>query len=131
MFVLHLVQQPLYSRPSTCWYITLTKASADMSFPPLPTYDEISWQVDIFDVKFLFLPFKWIGMNAMLVFVMAAEGIFAGFINGWYYGDPHNTLVCLYHQFSPSIWWHVDNLSVMISKSYFPLSTEKTNASIL
>lgn len=24
---------------------------------------------------------------------MAAEGIFAGFINGWYYEDPHNTLV--------------------------------------
>jgi len=32
-------------------------------------------------------------MNAMLVYVMAAEGIFAGFINGWYYNDPHNTLV--------------------------------------
>jgi hypothetical protein len=32
-------------------------------------------------------------MNAMLVYVMAAEGIFAGFINGWYYEDPHNTLV--------------------------------------
>ncbi|VFQ84978.1 unnamed protein product [Cuscuta campestris] len=34
-------------------------------------------------------------MNAMLVYVMAAEGIFAGFINGWYYDDPHNTLPCL------------------------------------
>lgn len=33
-------------------------------------------------------------MNAMLVYVMAAEGIFAGFINGWYYDNPHNTLVC-------------------------------------
>ena len=32
-------------------------------------------------------------MNAMLVYVMAAEGVFAKFINGWYYGDPHNTLV--------------------------------------
>lgn len=31
----------------------------------------------------------------MLVFVLAAEGIFAGFINGWYYDNPHNTLVCL------------------------------------
>lgn len=29
----------------------------------------------------------------MLIYVMAAEGIFAGFINGWYYKDPHNTLV--------------------------------------
>lgn len=32
-------------------------------------------------------------MNAMLIYVMAAEGIFAGFINGWYFKDPHNTLV--------------------------------------
>jgi hypothetical protein len=35
-------------------------------------------------------------MNAMLVYVMAAEGIFAGFINGWYYDDPHNTLVYIH-----------------------------------
>jgi len=46
-------------------------------------------------MKFLFMPFKWIGMNAMLVYVMAAEGIFAGFVNGWYYDDPRNTLVRL------------------------------------
>jgi heparan-alpha-glucosaminide N-acetyltransferase len=32
-------------------------------------------------------------MNAMLVFVMAAQGIFAAFINGWYYKDPDNSLV--------------------------------------
>ena len=32
-------------------------------------------------------------MNAMLVFVMAAEGIFAAFVNGWYYEDPRNSLV--------------------------------------
>ena len=54
---------------------------------------ELPLQVDIWGLTFLFLPLKWIGMNAMLVYVMAAEGIFAGFINGWYYGDPHNTLV--------------------------------------
>lgn len=53
-------------------------------------------QVDVWEVKYLFLPLEWIGMNAMLVYVMAAEDIFAGFINGWYYGDPHNTLVCFF-----------------------------------
>ncbi|KAK9126592.1 hypothetical protein Scep_015438 [Stephania cephalantha] len=36
---------------------------------------------------------KLIGMNAMLVFVMAAQGIFAAFVNGWYYETPGNTLV--------------------------------------
>ncbi|RZC85645.1 hypothetical protein C5167_026321 [Papaver somniferum] len=49
--------------------------------------------VDIFGLGYLFLPLEWIGMNAMLVFVLAAEGIFAGFNNGWYYDDPHNTLI--------------------------------------
>lgn len=41
----------------------------------------------------MFLPLEWIGMNAMLVYVMAAADIFPAFINGWYYDDPHNTLV--------------------------------------
>ncbi|KAI9186517.1 hypothetical protein LWI28_018044 [Acer negundo] len=48
---------------------------------------------DIWGLKYLFLPLEWTGLNTMLVYVMAAEGIFAGFINGWYYDDPHNTLV--------------------------------------
>jgi hypothetical protein len=32
-------------------------------------------------------------MNAMLVYVMAAAGIFEGFLNGWYYDGTNNTLV--------------------------------------
>ena len=36
----------------------------------------------------------------MFVYVMAAEGIFAGFINGWYYNDPHNTLVSFHRTLS-------------------------------
>lgn len=56
-------------------------------------FDYLLCQVDILKLKYVFLPFEWIGMNAMLVYVMAAEGIFAGFINGWYYKSPHNTLV--------------------------------------
>lgn len=44
-------------------------------------------------IRYPFLPLEWIGMNAMFVYVMAAAGIFAGFINGWYFDDPHNTLV--------------------------------------
>ncbi|KAL6142586.1 hypothetical protein ACLB2K_060865 [Fragaria x ananassa] len=41
----------------------------------------VHMKVDIYDIKFMFLPLEWIGMNAMLVYVMAAEGIFAGFFN--------------------------------------------------
>ncbi|KAK4852759.1 hypothetical protein QYF36_026863 [Acer negundo] len=51
----------------------------------------VKW-CDIWGLKYLFLPLEWTGLNTMLVYVMAAEGIFAGFINGWYYDDPHNTL---------------------------------------
>ncbi|TXG65101.1 hypothetical protein EZV62_006376 [Acer yangbiense] len=29
----------------------------------------------------------------LVIYVMAAEGIFAGFINGWYYDDPHNNIL--------------------------------------
>ncbi|XP_024022387.1 heparan-alpha-glucosaminide N-acetyltransferase isoform X2 [Morus notabilis] len=49
--------------------------------------------VDISNFRYVFLPLEWIGMNAMLVYVMAAAGIFAGFVNGWYYDDPHNALI--------------------------------------
>lgn len=52
------------------------------------------------------MPLEWIGMNAMLVYVMAAEGIFAGFINGWYYDDPHNNLVCFkFNKVRPVYLW--------------------------
>ncbi|EPS61986.1 hypothetical protein M569_12808, partial [Genlisea aurea] len=49
--------------------------------------------VDVFKFGYPFLPLQWVGMNAMLVYVMAAEGIFPGFVNGWYYGEPGSTLV--------------------------------------
>lgn len=65
----------------------------------------VIYQVDILGLRYLFLPLEWIGMNAMLVYVMAAEGIFAGFINGWYYDDPHNTLV---HHLIMLLWFYLN-----------------------
>ncbi|KAK1583024.1 hypothetical protein Q3G72_020369 [Acer saccharum] len=47
-------------------------------------------QVDIWDLKYMFLPLEQIGMNAMLVYLMV--GIFVGFTGGWYDDDPHNAL---------------------------------------
>ncbi|KAL7095925.1 hypothetical protein ACP275_10G052600 [Erythranthe tilingii] len=49
--------------------------------------------IDVWGMRKPFLFLEWIGMNAMLVFVMAAQGIFAGFINGWYFKSPDNNLV--------------------------------------
>lgn len=42
---------------------------------------------------YVFAPLRWIGMNAMLVYIMAAAGVFEGFLNGWYYDGTNNTLV--------------------------------------
>ena len=50
-------------------------------------------QIDIWRLRTPFLFLEWIGMNAMLVFVMAAQGIFAAFVNGWYYESQDKTLV--------------------------------------
>ncbi|XP_044482309.1 heparan-alpha-glucosaminide N-acetyltransferase isoform X2 [Mangifera indica] len=78
---------PLNKQLFTFSYVCVTAGSAALVFSAIYAL------VDIWEFKFIFLPFEWIGMNAMLVYVMAAEGIFAGFINGWYYEDPHNTLI--------------------------------------
>ncbi|TXG65106.1 hypothetical protein EZV62_006381 [Acer yangbiense] len=85
---LHLMHAiPLNKQLYTFSYVCVTSGAAALVFSAIYAL------VDIWDLKYLFLPLEWIGMNAMLVYVMAAEGIFAGFINGWYYDDPHNTLV--------------------------------------
>ncbi|KAK1562610.1 hypothetical protein Q3G72_014763 [Acer saccharum] len=49
--------------------------------------------IDVWGWRTPFLFLEWIGMNAMLVFVLGAQGILAGFVNGWYYKNPDNTLV--------------------------------------
>ncbi|KAF4364778.1 hypothetical protein F8388_018454 [Cannabis sativa] len=81
--ILHFTHAiPLNKQLYTLSYVSITSGAAALVFSAF-----------YIAVKYLFLPLEWIGMNAMLVYVMAAEGIFAGFINGWYYDDPHNTLV--------------------------------------
>ncbi|XP_071712305.1 uncharacterized protein [Rutidosis leptorrhynchoides] len=49
--------------------------------------------IDVWGKRTPFLLFEWIGMNAMLVFVLGAQGILGGFVNGWYYKNPENNLV--------------------------------------
>uniref|UniRef100_A0A6N2LDG1 Heparan-alpha-glucosaminide N-acetyltransferase catalytic domain-containing protein n=1 Tax=Salix viminalis TaxID=40686 RepID=A0A6N2LDG1_SALVM len=62
----------------------------------------------------MFQPLAWIGMNAMLVYVMAAEGIFAGFINGWYYNDPHNTLIYWIQKHIFIGVWHSQRVGILL-----------------
>ncbi|XP_038717000.1 heparan-alpha-glucosaminide N-acetyltransferase [Tripterygium wilfordii] len=70
--------------------------------------------VDVWGLNYVFLPFEWIGMNAMLVYVMAAEGIFAGFINGWYYDNPHNTLIFWIQKHIFIGVWHSRRVGILL-----------------
>ncbi|XP_027349149.1 heparan-alpha-glucosaminide N-acetyltransferase-like [Abrus precatorius] len=70
--------------------------------------------IDVWGLRTPFLFLEWIGMNAMLVFVMAAEGIFAAFVNGWYYENPHNSLV---HWIKKHIFvnvWHSERVGTLL-----------------
>ncbi|KAL9261650.1 Heparan-alpha-glucosaminide N-acetyltransferase-like protein [Drosera capensis] len=94
--ILHLTHAlPLNKQLYTFSYVRVTSGAAALVFSFSYVMLMSLWciaRLTVIDFKCLLLPLKWIGMNAMLVYVMAAEGIFAAFINGWYYGDPRNTL---------------------------------------
>ncbi|KAG4913434.1 hypothetical protein JHK86_053867 [Glycine max] len=62
-------------------YVCFTAGAAGIVFSGLYIL------IDVWGLRTPFLFLEWIGMNAMLVFVMAAEGIFAAFVNGWYTGS--------------------------------------------
>ncbi|XP_059667581.1 uncharacterized protein LOC132313000 [Cornus florida] len=71
----------------------------------------------LIDVKgwrtpFLFL--EWIGMNAMLVYVMAAQGIFAAFVNGWYYENEDKTLVNWIQEHVFNDVWNSERLGTLL-----------------
>ncbi|KAK0601039.1 hypothetical protein LWI29_020761 [Acer saccharum] len=106
---LHLTHAiPLNKQLYTFSYVCVTSGAAALVFSAIYAL------VDIWDLKYLFLPLEWIGMNAMLVYVMAAEGIFAGFINGWYYNDPHNTLVYWIQKHVFIRVWHSRRVGILL-----------------
>uniref|UniRef100_A0A453GFX5 Uncharacterized protein n=1 Tax=Aegilops tauschii subsp. strangulata TaxID=200361 RepID=A0A453GFX5_AEGTS len=78
---------PLNKQLYTLSYICVTAGAAGIVFSML------YFLVDVVSLRYVFEPLRWVGMNAMLVYVMAAAGIFEGFLNGWYYDGPKNTLV--------------------------------------
>ncbi|XP_020107184.1 heparan-alpha-glucosaminide N-acetyltransferase-like [Ananas comosus] len=70
--------------------------------------------IDVWGLRMPFLFLEWIGMNAMLVFVMAAQGIFPAFVNGWYYENPDHSLV---HWIFKHIFvkvWHSERLGTLL-----------------
>uniref|UniRef100_A0A7N0U6R4 Heparan-alpha-glucosaminide N-acetyltransferase catalytic domain-containing protein n=1 Tax=Kalanchoe fedtschenkoi TaxID=63787 RepID=A0A7N0U6R4_KALFE len=99
---------PLNKQLYSLSYVCVTSGAAALLFSALYI------QVDVLHVRYIFLPFEWIGMNAMLVYVMAAEGIFAGFINGWYYEDPRNTLTNWIKKHVFVQVWHSRRVGVLL-----------------
>ncbi|URE12767.1 heparan-alpha-glucosaminide N-acetyltransferase-like [Musa troglodytarum] len=70
--------------------------------------------IDVWGIRTPFLWLEWIGMNAMLVFVMAAQAIFPAFVNGWYYETPDNSLV---HWIQRHVFvkvWHSERLGILL-----------------
>ncbi|CAN1353495.1 Heparan-alpha-glucosaminide N-acetyltransferase [Linum perenne] len=86
--VLHFTDAiPINKQLYSISYVCFTAGVAGIVFSALYLLiDVLEWRL-----PFVFL--EWIGMNAMLVYVMAAQGIFEGFVNGWYYESTDKTLV--------------------------------------
>ncbi|TKY61525.1 Heparan-alpha-glucosaminide N-acetyltransferase [Spatholobus suberectus] len=107
--ILHFTHAiPLNKQLYTLSYVCVTSGAAALLFSAFYI------MVDIWGLTLLFLPLKWIGMNAMLVYVMAAGGIFAGFVNGWYYDDPHNTLIYWIQKHVFIKVWHSRRVGILL-----------------
>ncbi|CAK7340641.1 unnamed protein product [Dovyalis caffra] len=106
--ILHFTHAiPLNKQLYTFSYVCVTSGAAALVFSSLYALVDIRcWK--------MFQPLAWIGMNAMLVYVMAAEGIFAGFVNGWYYNDPHNTLIYWIQKHMFIGVWHSRRVGILL-----------------
>ncbi|MCE3216520.1 hypothetical protein HAX54_006772 [Datura stramonium] len=87
-FILHFTDAiPLNKQLYSFSYVCFTAGAAGIVFSGFYIL------IDVLGLRLPFLWLEWIGMNAMLIFVLGAQGIFAGFINGWFYKNEDNNLV--------------------------------------
>ncbi|KAK4343055.1 hypothetical protein RND71_038871 [Anisodus tanguticus] len=87
-FILHFTDAiPLNKQLYSFSYVCFTAGAAGIVFSGFYIL------IDVLGLRMPFLWLEWIGMNAMLIFVLGAQGIFAGFINGWYFKNEDNNLV--------------------------------------
>uniref|UniRef100_A0A0E0FYD8 Heparan-alpha-glucosaminide N-acetyltransferase catalytic domain-containing protein n=1 Tax=Oryza nivara TaxID=4536 RepID=A0A0E0FYD8_ORYNI len=99
---------PLNKQLYTFSYICVTAGAAGIVFCMF------YFLVDILNLHYPFAPLKWTGMNAMLVYVMAAAGIFEGFLNGWYYEGTNNTLVYWVRKHVFVKVWHSTRVGILL-----------------
>ncbi|KAF3654451.1 putative Major facilitator superfamily protein [Capsicum annuum] len=87
-FILHFTDAiPLNKQLYSFSYVCFTAGAAGIVFSGFYIL------IDVLGMRLPFIWLEWIGMNAMLIFVLGAQGIFAGFINGWYFKNEDNNLV--------------------------------------
>ncbi|KAK4272828.1 hypothetical protein QN277_021331 [Acacia crassicarpa] len=107
--ILHFTDAiPLNKQLYSFSYVCFTAGAAGIVFSGLYVLINV-WG---FRTPFLFL--EWIGMNAMLVYVLGAQGIFAAFVNGWYYEDPKNSLVHWIHTHVFVDVWHSERVGTLL-----------------
>ncbi|KAM6593146.1 hypothetical protein CsatA_000849 [Cannabis sativa] len=89
-------------------YVCFTAGAAGIVFSGLYIL------IDVWGFRTPFLFLEWIGMNAMLVFVLGAQGILAAFVNGWYYGTPDKSLVNWIQEHVFINVWHSERLGSLL-----------------
>ncbi|RWR91937.1 heparan-alpha-glucosaminide N-acetyltransferase [Cinnamomum micranthum f. kanehirae] len=107
--ILHFTDAiPLNKQLYSFSYVCFTAGAAGIVF------SAIYILIDVWGIRLPFLFLEWIGMNAMLVFVMAAQGIFPAFINGWYYENEGNSLVYWIQKHVFNNVWHSERLGTLL-----------------
>lgn len=99
-FILHFTDAiPLNKQLYSFSYVCFTAGAAGIVFSGFYIL------IDVLGLRLPFLWLEWIGMNAMLIFVLGAQGIFAGFINGWFFKNEDNNLVnWIQHRVFFDVW---------------------------
>ncbi|XP_015637525.1 uncharacterized protein [Oryza sativa Japonica Group] len=88
-FLLQLLGMPFSKPLYTVSYMLLTGGVS--GFLLLLLY----YIVDVINIKKPFILFQWMGMNALIVYVLAACEIFPTLVQGFYWRSPENNLVDL------------------------------------
>ncbi|ERM99394.1 heparan-alpha-glucosaminide N-acetyltransferase [Amborella trichopoda] len=107
--ILHFTDaMPLNKQLYSISYVCFTAGAAGILFSVLYML------IDVWRARIVFMFLEWIGMNAMLIFVLGAQGIFPAFVNGWYYEDPENTLVNWIQKHVFVDVWNSENLGTLL-----------------
>ncbi|XP_006654067.3 heparan-alpha-glucosaminide N-acetyltransferase-like [Oryza brachyantha] len=86
-FLLQLLGMPFSKPLYTVSYMLLTGGVS--GFLLLLLY----YAVDVINIKKPFILFQWMGMNALIVYVLAACELFPAVVQGFYWRSPENNLV--------------------------------------